>query len=236
MNAVVIFTILVGICLIISSFIFSEKLDEKKEEKGEPKVVLNDYELDEDGAAKIKDRVEELTNQYAEDALGEVRRTLSEESNDKIMAISEFSQTVMEDIKKSHGEVVYLYSMLQDKEKNIKDYVGVSARTIVEEEKQDAWVEKDEKPMMEETVAHPVVERGEEKVNQQIEVRLKKQIQELEEEPPMEDVEGQQELDEKKEKILSLTREGKSTIDIARELDMGVGEVQLIVGLYQGEM
>ena len=48
MNTVVIFTILVGICFIICSFIFSEKLDDIKAEKETQKIILNEFDLNEE--------------------------------------------------------------------------------------------------------------------------------------------------------------------------------------------
>ena len=35
--------------------------------------------------------------------------------------------------------------------------------------------------------------------------------------------------------ILALHKQGKSSIDIARELTLGLGEVQLVIGLYEGK-
>ena len=228
MNTVVIFTILVGICFIICSFIFSEKLDDIKAEKETQKIILNEFDLNEEESVKLKDRVDELTSEYADEALVNLKKTLGEESNDKLMAISEFSQTVMEDIEKAHSEVVYLYNMLKDKEKDIKNYVQVSARTIVEEQKSNVKTE------YEKIKKEAVVPEDLRQVNTQVETHLKEQMQELEEEPLFNDIEGQQELDEKKQQILTLAKEGESAVDIARKLDMGVGEVQLIIGLYQG--
>ena len=38
---------------------------------------------------------------------------------------------------------------------------------------------------------------------------------------------------EKKEKILELQKKGKTNVEIAKELNLGVGEVNLVLGLYQ---
>ena len=35
--------------------------------------------------------------------------------------------------------------------------------------------------------------------------------------------------------ILSLHKEGMSKVDIARKLNLGVGEVSLVIGLYKGD-
>ena len=37
------------------------------------------------------------------------------------------------------------------------------------------------------------------------------------------------------EAILALHEDGKSAIEIARELMLGLGEVQLVIGLYEGK-
>ena len=40
------------------------------------------------------------------------KRALERETNEKINGISEFSDTVLESINKSHNEIMFLYSML----------------------------------------------------------------------------------------------------------------------------
>lgn len=37
------------------------------------------------------------------------------------------------------------------------------------------------------------------------------------------------------EAILSLHKEGKNSVEIAKELSLGLGEVQLVIGLYEGK-
>ena len=44
-----------------------------------------------------------------------VDRSLEKVTNDKIMAISEYSDTVIESMNKTHNEIMFLYSMLNDK-------------------------------------------------------------------------------------------------------------------------
>ena len=40
---------------------------------------------------------------------------MEKETNEKIMAISEYSDTVMENMNKTHNEIMFLYNMLNDK-------------------------------------------------------------------------------------------------------------------------
>ena len=45
----------------------------------------------------------------------ETKRRLEKEANSKIMAINEYSDTVLDSINKAHNEIMFLYSMLNDK-------------------------------------------------------------------------------------------------------------------------
>ena len=51
-------------------------------------------------------------------------RVMEKTSNEKIMAINEFSNTVLEQIGKNHKEAVFLYDMLNDKHDKLKNTVS----------------------------------------------------------------------------------------------------------------
>lgn len=53
---------------------------------------------------------EEITQKH-----DETKRSLEKEANSKIMAINEYSDTVLDSINKAHNEIMFLYSMLNDK-------------------------------------------------------------------------------------------------------------------------
>lgn len=59
-----------------------------------------------------KERVTEVVDETLEYAVEKTERASERISNEKIMAISEYSETVLADINKSHQEVVFLYDML----------------------------------------------------------------------------------------------------------------------------
>jgi myosin heavy subunit len=65
----------------------------------------------------VEDTVDETVSYSMEKA----ERALERLTNEKITAVSEYSQTVMTDIHKSHEQVMFLYDMLNDKQENIKD-------------------------------------------------------------------------------------------------------------------
>lgn len=69
-----------------------------------------------DGAlADAKSKVEESIEAQIDASSEQVERALEKETNEKIMAISEYSDTVMENMNKTHNEIMFLYNMLNDK-------------------------------------------------------------------------------------------------------------------------
>ena len=49
---------------------------------------------------------------------------MEKESNEQIMQIHEYSETVMESMKKTHDEIMFLYSMLNDKHTEMTSMTG----------------------------------------------------------------------------------------------------------------
>ena len=81
-------------------------------------------ELSEDELKKIIERevnnagtqMDEVIEQKIEEAGEQAERAMEKESNEQIMQIHEYSETVMESMKKTHDEIMFLYSMLNDKQ------------------------------------------------------------------------------------------------------------------------
>lgn len=71
------------------------------------------YQNSEVTAAKkdLSDALDEEITQKQD----ETKRSLEKEANSKIMAINEYSDTVLDSINKAHNEIMFLYSMLNDK-------------------------------------------------------------------------------------------------------------------------
>lgn len=57
-------------------------------------------------------------------SMEKTERVMEKTSNEKIMAINEFSNTVLEQIGKNHKEAVFLYDMLNDKHDKLKNTVS----------------------------------------------------------------------------------------------------------------
>ena len=115
MTTIEIILLLVGCVFMIGSFFISEKLSSSE---------LNKIaELSEDELKKIIERevnnagtqMDEVIEQKIEEAGEQAERAMEKESNEQIMQIHEYSETVMESMKKTHDEIMFLYSMLNDK-------------------------------------------------------------------------------------------------------------------------
>lgn len=107
-------------------------------------------EIDFDGAnQKINDmvsraiknsqgKIDEMLDDCMEEAINKAERAMDRVTNEKMSAISEYSDTVMNDIHKNHDEVVFMYDMLNDKQKNLKNTVSEANRAAKEVKEAEA--------------------------------------------------------------------------------------------------
>lgn len=227
MSPVVFFLTIIGICLIIASFIFFDK-DEVMNKK--QVVMLNDYELDEQELAKLQESIRVVVKEYSDQLITDTNQRLSSVSSQKMMEISELADQVLEDIKKNHKECVFLYDMLEDKSENLKQYVSNSAEKLFAMQKDVMRVIPEEAKEQAEEILKDKNDGS------QIQDYLVEQVKQLEgNDAPIEDMEGVEDVQERNRLILDMVKDGKEPLEIARELDLGVGEVQLVVDLFQGE-
>ena len=121
----------VGIIVIIASFFVPDKedRDDKKdiEKKQEQIRKLMERELD-----GMKLRVNEATNETVEVGMEKSERALEKITNEKIMAVSEYATTVIEEIDRNHKEVMFLYDMLTDKQTDVKNTVRHAEAAVKE--------------------------------------------------------------------------------------------------------
>ncbi|MBP1585182.1 MAG: hypothetical protein ILP17_05775 [Lachnospiraceae bacterium] len=94
--------------------------------------VKKSIESESENMRKHVDDVVSEAVSYAEE---KTERTLERVSNEKIMAVNEYSDTVLEEINKNHKEVMFLYEMLNDKQKNLKDTVSAASEVTKEAQK-----------------------------------------------------------------------------------------------------
>lgn len=221
------------VLLIIGGVIFtlSFVITADKEEMSESTKTLAKNEIEElvsQEMSNIRSHVDDVVEETMEYAMEKTERSLERLSNEKIIAVNEYSDTVLQEIHRNHEEVMFLYDMLNDKHTNLKNTVSVVNKTVkeAEEKVKEAEVTKKE--------AEAVVQTFQKLTPEPI--NLDDYMVEEEKNSPMDnsfindaDTEGRN----SNEQILAMYRQGKSQVAIAQELGLGVGEVKLVIDLYR---
>lgn len=258
MTAVEVILILIGVVFLLGSFFVTEKLT--------PTEISRVAELSEDELRIVMDRemgvasakISDMVDNTVDLSMDKIQRSMEKESNEKIMAISEYSDSVMEKLKKINNEVTFLYSMLGDKHNELNEAMAQLNELLLEcqEAKEEALQKQAEaklaqrqyqtmqnnRPSAVEAVEQsPIPPQSAEQ--EELEEVLEEAIQTettaaaamkqavLEMDGPV--TEGK---DRSREEILARYHSGEDLKDIARDLGLGYGEVKLIVELYKGEI
>lgn len=206
MGAMEVFLIITAVIVIAVSFCIKEKSDKNEDEKksGQDEVKAVTQEM-------IKEEIQNQLAMISDDMLENTEAKLDKIANQKIMAVGNYSEDVLKNIEENHNEVMFLYNMLNDKETTLKNTVRDIEAVKVSVRKMADNVENDVQGW-----------ENEIKLSQEEETVLE-----------MEDAEEEDQRSNK-EKILELYRQGKSNIEIAKRLNLGVGEVNLVLGLFKG--
>lgn len=179
--------------------------------------------------SKMQDKMEETS----EDAIEKAERALERLTNEKIMAVNEYSDTVLQEIHKNHEEEMFLYDMLNSKHANIKDTVSKMDKAVKAAENKTLENKTAEnKAAAEKTATDKTAGTvAEEKTADASQTETLIQPENSPEIGFM--GETVQEGQNNNEKILEMHKQGKSTVAIAKELGLGVGEVKLVIDLYK---
>lgn len=184
--------------------------------------------------SKMQDKMEETS----EDAIEKAERALERLTNEKIMAVNEYSDTVLQEIHKNHEEAMFLYDMLNSKHANIKDTVSKMDKAVkaaenktlenkTAENKAAAEKTATDKTATDKTAGTVAEEKT-------ADASQTETLIQPENSPEIGFMgETVQEGQNNNEKILEMHKQGKSTVAIAKELGLGVGEVKLVIDLYK---
>ncbi|MGN0482752.1 MAG: DUF6115 domain-containing protein [Lachnospiraceae bacterium] len=212
--------LLIGIVLMLGSFFVAERLS--------PRDVDHIAELSREEVKTIVDkqiqdskaRVEEMVDETIDNSMEIVEAALDKETNGKMLALGEYSDTVMEEANKTHNEIMFLYSMLNDKHTELTNFAGELQDLMRQMQRMESSMRKDlEQPEPSMTIEN-------------LQEFPQMQIQSEEEKGNGEASQTEQNLNET---ILELHNRGMANVQIAKELNIGLGEVQLVIGLYRGE-
>lgn len=174
--------------------------------------------------SKMQDKMEETS----EDTIEKAERALERLTNEKIMAVNEYSDTVLQEIHKNHEEAMFLYDMLNSKHANIKDTVSKMDKAVKAVENKTLENKTAENKAAADKTAGTVAEEKTADASQT------ESLIQPENSPEIGFMgETVQEGQNNNEKILEMHKQGKSTVAIAKELGLGVGEVKLVIDLYK---
>ena len=300
-----------GIVIFIGSFL----IPERKTRSGKEEVVIDEkkiHDLVEKEVEEAQGKITDIVDETITYAMEKTERSMDRLTNEKMMAVNEYSDTVLSEINKNHQEVVFLYDMLNDKHENLKNTVTEVEKTAkevrqtvkdaeinvreltaqegspepVSVEVQTAQQEAAQQPEFElfgasgafapekVTVAEPpktpkksaatakartqaVLETDRESTSKEQETAGKGMAEKTTEKaaakpaarkrttkPKTEaevpdvavslDKAGKSGARNSNEKILELHKAGKSNMAIAKELGLGIGEVKLVIDLFEG--
>ncbi len=220
MNSLEIALIIMGTVVIIISCLLVDKSKKTTVQTGRSSDSSPDKLLSVEDKKQLKIKVNELISEVSEDVVGKTEDTLSKISNENIIVVNEFSEQLLEKINRNHEEVIFLYNMLNDKEKELKTTV----REI------DAYNRK----------AHEILESNvitEDKIPAEEIYNLssREYAADLLQELQFEDLDknsSESRNENSNDEILSLYSQGKSVVEISKALDLGQGEVKLVIDLF----
>lgn len=114
-------------------FILSFVIPVKKEQLNEETKTLAQEEIRElvsREVEQVKSKMDEMSEEACQERIDKAQRSMERISNEKIMAVNEYSDTVLSEIQKNHQEVVFLYDMLNDKQSSLKDTIHEADKNI----------------------------------------------------------------------------------------------------------
>lgn len=228
--------LLIGVVFMIGSFFVTEKLS--------PSELNQIAELSEEELKRIIDRglknaetrIDDAIDEQVDQSSEKVDRSLEKVTNDKIMAISEYSDTVIESMNKTHNEIMFLYSMLNDKHTELTGMAADLQRLAA-----DVRSLEEKAPL---TAPQAAPERAAAvsavSAVTPVPVETADTTERDTAAAPAEQKEEMPETEETKQEglhaeILKLKKLGMTEIQIAKKLGIGIGEVRLVNGLYRGE-
>lgn len=236
MTAFEIILLILGIAFVIISFFM---VDNKPKGSFKDRVIPDATEFE-----KIRTQTVELSQREVGKIVQEAEDKLENLSNDKIIAVGEYSDQIMEKIKTDHQEVVFLYQMLQDKEEELKetiqkiDNVRVECEQLIREQEKKAEAIKEQsrkaEPAAQEAVKTAVKAPATKTVKKVVPAKPSHEASKSIQAPkPVKAVDSRDTMMlSRNDEIIALYKENKSVMEISKLLKMGQGEVKLIIDLY----
>jgi len=204
---------------------------------------------------KQKENIQDQINTVVEkelEALGEKTEvTLEKISNTKILEMNEYADTVLGEINRNHNEAVFLYDMLNEKAKEVKSTVkdvNVTKKEIAKMQAEVSVTDEYNEYDIDKNNAAKAIEM----LTRNIDVKHIKNVELINNKSTtiVKPTKNKKQVSRQisgnvvemniqfekgannNDRVLKLYKDGKSNKDIAKELSLGVGEVKLVIDLY----
>ncbi|MCI8364863.1 MAG: hypothetical protein HFG34_07925 [Eubacterium sp.] len=225
MNAAEIILLILGFLSISISF-FVGKKDRNSDSPETAEYQSRDIWTEKE-ETMVREQIEAILREEKENVIADTTDQLNRKSNEKIMEFDEFSAQLMEKINHNHEEVVFMYNMLNEKEKELKEAAakkgpaekssGIDAVEQINRQALKAVDKKSAKPAVDKTRKPKTVTGAKPQAGK-----------------PETEKSGKLEDGSVNKKIIEMYKQGKSVLEISKELDIGQGEVKLMISLYGG--
>lgn len=263
MTALEIVMLVIGIVCFGASFLLTKDDSEPASKKRRSMDYDFEPELSEEQIDKVKEQVEQVVREQMSMLEETTEAALDKISNTKILEMNEYANTVMNDINKNHNETVFMYDMLNDKAKEIKNLVRDvnQTKTEIEAVSGEIWknaeyleqlIRDSDKTVKEMDIAikaayktKAVVESLQSEQKAVSNVITPKSF-EKKDSPSEDEMEFPTEMEimpkaepesgigmNYNEQILLMHSQGKSNLEIAKTLNLGMGEVKLVIDLFK---
>lgn len=254
MNAAEIILLILGFASISVSFFVGNRREDNDGAGGAAEENASRDIWTEKEEELVREQIAGIMKEEKEQVIAETTESLNRKSNEKIMEFDEFSSQILEKINRNHEEVVFMYNMLNEKEKEIAGIVteppkaasgtGTEPSGAAARETSKAGSGAGPAPRGTGNAAQgaprvvqnagPNRAQGQPAATAAVPV---KQEEGKKSEPAatatdsslMEGVSGDTIL-----RVCKMYKEGKSVLEISKELGIGQGEVQLVITLYGG--
>lgn len=117
MNIIEIIMLIGGIAVFIASYFVGNKKD-----SGSVAVHV-DAELSEEDKIKIQNQVDSIIKDKIDNVSEQAEAQMDKISNTKMLELNDYAETIMSEINRNHNETVFLYDMLNEKAKEVKNTV-----------------------------------------------------------------------------------------------------------------
>lgn len=245
--------ILIGIVAFVVSFMVPEKAMTQKQEEMSAKQIKKIYEKE---SVLAKQIFEDKAQEEAVKAIQTVERALEKTSNEKIMAVSEYSDSVLDEIGKAHKEVLFLHSMMCDKEQDVKKMLT----SIKQYAKETEQIKKDiagivvedalndmvrqprmatQQPVIDESMEQPFTTDNQYGEKAELKTEVEENLMaELEMLIKQEEVSGKKYDKEKKPSSSGMTKKMSKNEEVIALAEKGLAEVEIAkqLGIGRGEV